>query len=191
MNRETWLTEAALRLEAELFKPLNKSLPEKWRVSWSWPASRASGKGKAGTIGQCFDPSASSDETSEMLISMSQDEPLEVLAILAHEMVHAIEGNDAGHGPKFRKTALAIGLTGKMTNTRPGEAFKHDVTPIIEKLGEYPHAALDLNKRKKQGTRMVKMQCNSCGYIARTTKTNITNYGPTICPCNHQPMETK
>ena len=34
-------------------------------------------------------------------------------------------------------------------------------------------------------------QCNSCGYIARTTKTNITNYGPTICPCNHQPMETK
>ena len=178
-------------MEAALFHPLNKSLPEKWRVSCSWPSSRASGKGKAGTSGQCFHPSASSDETSEMLISMSQDEPLEVLAILAHEMVHAIEGNDAGHGPKFRKTALAIGLTGKMTATRPSDAFKRDVTPIIEKLGEYPHAALDLNKRKKQGTRMVKMQCNSCGYIARTTKTNITNYGPTICPCNHQPMETK
>ena len=121
MNREEWLTAAAVEIEAALFAPLNKSMPAKWRVSCSWPSSRANGKNKAGTIGQCFDPSVSDDGTAEMLVSMSQDDPLEVAAILTHEMVHAVEGIEAGHGPAFRSTALKIGLTGKMTATRPGE----------------------------------------------------------------------
>ena len=191
MNRETWLTEAALRIEAALFHPLNKSLPEKWRVSCSWPSSRASGKNKSGTIGQCFDSALSDDSTVEMLVSMSQDEPQKVLAILAHEMVHAVEGTGAGHGPAFRSTALAIGLTGKMTATRASDAFKRDVAPIIEKLGEYPHGAVDINKRKKQGIRMIKAQCDDCGYTARVTRKWIEQTGAPLCPCNHQPMEVK
>ena len=191
MNRETWLTNAATELEAALFNPLGKSLPEKWRVSCSWPSSRANGKNKAGsTIGQCFSPLASDDKTTEIIVTMSQDDPLEVLAILAHETVHAVEGVEAGHGPKFKRTALGIGLEGKMTTTRPGEAFKQSATPILKRLGDYPHAALDINKnRKKQTTRMVKMECQDCGYIARTSRANIEKHGPTICPCNHQPMQ--
>jgi hypothetical protein len=188
MNREQWLTQAAQDLEAALFAPLNKSLPEKWRVSCSWPSSRASGKNAKGVIGQCFDPSASADGTAEMIISMSQDDPIEVLAILAHEMIHAIEGIQAGHGAPFKRTALAIGLTGKMTATIAGDAFKQSVAPIITDLGDYPHAAVDLTKRKKQTTRMVKMSCSDCGYIARTSRANIEKHGATICPCNLEPM---
>ena len=191
MNRETWLTEAARELEELLFQPLGKSLPSKWRVTCSWPSSRASAKNASGTIGQCFDPTASADNTAEMLVSMSQDDPMEVLAILAHEMVHAVEGTQAGHGPAFRKTALRIGLTGKMTATRPGDVFKRDALTIIEKLGAYPHAAVDLTKRKKQTTRMVKMECRDCGYIARTSRANIEKHGATICPCNHEPMDAE
>jgi hypothetical protein len=188
MNREHWLTQAAQDLEATLFAPLDKSLPEKWRVSCSWPSSRASGKNAKGVIGQCFDPLASADGTAEMIISMSQDDPLEVLAILAHEMVHAIEGIAAGHGAPFKRTALAIGLTGKMTATIAGDAFKQSVAPIITDLGDYPHAAVDLTKRKKQKTRMVKMSCSACGYIARTSRANIEKHGAALCPCNHAPM---
>mgnify|MGYP003627113384 CR=1 FL=1 len=188
MNRETWLTQAAQELETALFQPLGKSLPPKWRVSCSWPSSRASAKNASGTIGQCFDPAASADNTAEMLVSMSQDDPMEVLSILAHEMVHAIEGIAAGHGAVFKRTALAIGLTGKMTATKAGEVFKQSVTPIMINLGDYPHAAVDLTKRKKQTTRMVKMACGECGYIARTSRANIEKHGATICPCNHEPM---
>ena len=188
MNREQWLTQAAQDLETTLFAPLDKSLPTKWRVSCSWPSSRASGKNSKGTIGQCFYPSASADGTSEMLVSMSQDDPIEVLAILAHEMIHAIEGAAVGHGAPFKRTALAIGLTGKMTATIAGDAFKQSAQPIIDNLGDYPHAAIDLTKRKKQTTRMVKMLCGDCGYIARTSRANIEKHGATICPCNHEPM---
>jgi hypothetical protein len=73
MNREQWLTQAAQDLEAALFAPLNKSLPSKWRVSCSWPSSRASGKNAKGVIGQCFDPSASADGTAEMIISKPRE----------------------------------------------------------------------------------------------------------------------
>lgn len=191
MNREEWLTAAAVEIEAALFAPLNKSMPAKWRVSCSWPSSRAAGKNKAGTIGQCFDPSVSDDGTVEMLVSMSQDDPLEVAAILAHEMVHAVEGIEAGHGPAFRSTALAIGLTGKMTATVPGENFKRDVAPILDKLGEYPHAAVDISKRKKQTTRMIKVECGDCGYTARVTRKWIEQTGAPLCACNHEPMEVK
>ena len=191
MNREEWLTAAAVEIEAALFAPLNKSLPATWRGSCSWPSSRANGKNKAGTIGQCFEPSVSDDGTAEMLVSMSQDDPLEVAAILTHEMVHAVEGIEAGHGPAFRSTALKIGLTGKMTATRPGENFKRDVAPILEKLGPYPHAAVDISKRKKQTTRMIKVECGDCGYTARVTRKWIEQTGAPLCVCNHEPMEVK
>ena len=188
MNREEWLTAATFAIEAALFVPLNKSMPSKWRVACSWPSRRASAKGSSGTVGQCFDPGASADGTAEMLVSMSQDDPVEVLAILAHEMVHAIEGVAAGHGKAFKRTALAIGLEGKMTATVPGDAFKRAVRPILDRLGPYPHAAVDIAARKKQTTRMVKMMCRDCGYIARTSRANIETRGATICPCNSQPM---
>lgn len=191
MNREEWLTAAAVEIEEALFQPLNKSMPAKWRVSCSWPSSRAAGKNKTGTIGQCFDPSVSDDGTVEMIVSMSQDEPLEVAAILAHEMVHAVEGIEAGHGPAFRSTALAIGLTGKMTATVPGDAFKRDVAPILERLGPYPHAAVDISKRKKQSTRMIKVECSDCGYTARVSRKWIEETGTPLCACNHEPMEVK
>jgi len=188
MNREDWLTDAAVEIEAALFAPLGKSMPEKWRVACSWPSRRASAKGSTGTVGQCFDPGASADGTAEMLVSMSQDDPIEVLAILAHEMVHAIEGVAAGHGKAFKRTALAIGLEGPMKSTVPGDAFKHATAPILDRLGPYPHAAVDIAARKKQTTRMVKMTCGDCGYIARTSRANIEARGATICPCNGEPM---
>lgn len=184
MNREQWLTEAAIKMEAALFAPINKQMPAKWRVACSWPSSRANGKNKSGTVGQCFDPSISSDAYTEMIVTMSEDDPVEVLAILAHEMVHAVEGIAAGHGPKFRQTALAIGLTGKMTATDPGDDFKRDIKPILKALGDYPHGAVDINKnRKKQTTRMIKLECVDCGFIARASRSAIEQAGLPTCGC--------
>ncbi len=188
MNRESWLTQATLELERVVFAPIDKHLPDAWRVSCSWPSRRAAGPHQSGASGQCFDSSLSADATTELLVSMSQDNPVKVLAILAHEMIHAIEGCAAGHGAVFKRTALAIGLTGKMTATVAGDAFKQSIEPILETLGDYPHAAVDIRKRKRQSTRMIKMTCADCGYIARTSATNISSKGTTLCPCNHEPM---
>jgi hypothetical protein len=40
---------------------------------------------------------------------------------------------------------------------------------IVADLGVYPHAKVDPNARKKQGTRLLKLQCSDCGWTARVS----------------------
>ena len=58
---------------------------------------------------------------------------------------------------------------------------------IIDGLGVYPHAALDMSSRKTQGTRMLKASCPSCSYTVRlTAKWAFDSYGNPrlpVCPC--------
>lgn len=60
-------------------------------------------------------------------------------------------------------------------------------------LGEYPHSAINLLDRptKKQTTRMIKCECEDCGYVARTSNKWIEEAGAPLCPCNSEPMEIK
>ena len=120
--------------------------------------------------------------------SVIVDDINDVLAVLVHELVHAVVGNKAGHGPLFRKCALAVGLEGKMKSTTASPALKLRLNALAETLGVYPHGKLNLSGRKKQSTRMVKMECPRCGYIARTSQKNIDEHGPVICPCNGEAM---
>jgi hypothetical protein len=55
INREHWLTELALRLEP-MVQGHNKRMPKRWRISCSFPASRArpsAAKAKH-RIGECW-----------------------------------------------------------------------------------------------------------------------------------------
>lgn len=59
------------------------------------------------------------------------------------------------------------------------------LTELIEVNGPYPHAQLDpscTDGKKKQGTRMIKVVCPSCGYTVRTTAKWLEVGLPT-CPC--------
>ena len=41
---------------------------------------------------------------------------------------------------------------------------------IADALGPYPHATLNLSARKKQTTRMIKVECGDCDGVFRTTQ---------------------
>ena len=162
-NREYWLNSACRFIVREL-ESLGYSVP-RYRVTASFAAG---GGASLKAIGQCIYPEASEDNTTEILVSLTQAEPLDVAAVLCHELIHAALPG-AGHGPRFRRAALAMGLQGKMTATTAGDQFKAMIAPLLAELGEYPHAACDVSsQRKKQTTRMVKCQCH-CGYTVRTT----------------------
>ena len=174
-NREHWLNSACRFIVREL-ESLGYSVP-RYRVTASFAAG---GGASLKAIGQCIYPEASEDNTTEILVSLTQAEPLEVAAVLCHELIHAALPG-AGHGPHFRRAALAMGLTGKMTATVAGDEFKEMIAPLLAELGEYPHAACDVSsQRKKQTTRMVKCVCE-CGYTVRTTSKWIA-VGVPHCP---------
>jgi hypothetical protein len=145
-------------------------------------------------IGQCWDKSAASDKVAQLFVSPQvKDElaPQGVLSILVHEVVPGVVGNDQKHNKVFGKCARAVGLEGKLTETVAGAVLIDEMKSWMEKLGKYPHAALNPGKRptKKQTTRMVKCECSPCGYIARTSQKWIDKAGAPLCPCNKQPMK--
>ena len=184
MNREDWLGNLAFALEG-LFEERGAKLPA-YRVTCGFPSS--GGLSKLRTLGQCWSDQASADDTHELIVSMTIDDPMRVADILAHEMIHAAVGVEHGHKGPFRKLALAIGLAGPMTATVAGEAFKQRVSPWLDELGDYPHAKIDASTRKKQGTRLIKTECPHCGYTARVTRKWLA-VGAPICPVDQVELE--
>ena len=179
-TRETYLASATKHL-APLFVAQGYPLPSV-RASVGIPAG---GKGKKlKAIGQCWSHLASADDTTEIFICPSQSEPVAVLAILLHELIHAAVGLKCGHKGAFKRVAVALGLEGKMTATFPGVQLASDLAELSHTLGEYPHAALNtaLSGRKTQGTRMIKLVCDDCGWSCRTAQKNV-DAGLPVCHC--------
>ncbi len=140
-NRESWLNGVAGRLRPA-FAQLGAPLPDRLRIAIGFP----SGGQRAKATGECWDSTASADGTFEILIRPDLAEAdgvlaLSVAAALAHELVHAAVGIQAGKGPAFRRVALGIGLTGPMRATAPGPAFLALISPILDAVGPLPHAA--------------------------------------------------
>jgi predicted SprT family Zn-dependent metalloprotease len=189
-TREQWL-EAAVRLMVPLFEKGKYKVP-RVRVSCGWPSSRGlSSKRPAG--GECWAAESAGDSVAQVFISPRIYKPLGevgVLAILAHEVCHAVVGNKAKHGKVFKACATSIGLEGKMTSTTGGKEFLERAAGWVKDLGEYPHAELKPSQRptKKQTTRMVKCECKDCGYSIRTSRKWLEESGAVLCPCNKKPM---
>lgn len=168
-TREAWLNAACAKM-APWFDEAGKPLPSPVRVSIGFP-SRGALSLKRRTIGECWSVETSADQTAEIFISPLLDDVVEIAATLLHEMAHAVLGPKVGHKKPFAKLVFKLGLEGKATAPVAGEAFKSRVEPIIEALGPLPHAKLTpMVKQKKQGTRMIKCECEECGYTVRTTK---------------------
>lgn len=179
MTREEWLEAAILEL-SPAFKHLAAVDVPHVRVSVGWPGGRSN---RNKTIGQIWYGQTAADGVPQVFISPRLSDGIEVLATLAHELVHSIVP-DAKHGKAFGKIARAIGLEGKMTATYAGDALKKRLEAIIATIGAYPHAALSPHAvpGSKQSTRLLKAICEDCGYTIRVTKT-WADFGMPLCPC--------
>lgn len=195
--REQWLETAI-----ELMKPhFTESIPgvefPKVRVSVGWPG----GKSGPRTIGQCWPPLAATDNVSQIFISPVLDDPILVLATLAHELIHAIDEVKSGHKGAFGVMARAIGLEGRLTATVPGETLSAVLSTILEKLGAYPHAAIvaaggvqkpgdptrTITGAPSRNKSMQKVTCEESGYVARVSNKWLLEGTPS-CPCHNVPM---
>jgi len=140
-------------------------------------------KGKA--IGECWGAGASKDGTFEIFLHPGRADTAEVATTLTHELVHAAVGLDAKHGPRFRKAAVALGLTGKMTTTTHGPDWFAWAQPIIDEIGPLPHAALEGRVSSSRGpaqkNRHLKLTCNSCGISLRGTRKQIESVAYLQC----------
>lgn len=177
-TREGWLL-AATDAVRPMFEAVGVTLPEV-RVSVGWPGG--AGK-KNNVIGQCWSKASAKDKIANVFISPVLDDSVDVLATLVHELIHAADDCQSGHKGPFRKYALALGLTGKMTATVAGPELAATLREIAADLGKYPHGAMRTSAQPKGKGRMVKASCGDCGYIAYTTRKWLDDLGAPICPC--------
>src|ERR1700730_16482913 len=114
-TREGWLKAATSELRTH-FENSGYPLPEKIRFAIGFPSTGRKGN----RVGECWHSSTSADDHFEIFIRADQSDPVEVLGILVHELVHAVLPITAGHGKLYKAAALKIGLEGKMRHAMPG-----------------------------------------------------------------------
>lgn len=187
-TREEWLNAAIHRIQGKLFEPLELRLPEKLRASCGFCTGKA--------IGICVKPECADDGATHIFIDPSKNEPLEIISILVHEMVHAhcfCEGLDCGHKGKFKKIIRELGLAGKPTATflEPGSELEASCKGIAADLGEYPHAPVrKIKKETKPHAWISFVSTSDEEFIVRANKHTVKEKGP---PRDHngEPMVPK
>lgn len=152
-TREGWLKSAVALLDQKFFAANGYELPVGVKVACGPPSL-----GLPRAIGVCWDKACSDAEHHEIFISGTQAEPMRVLDILLHELIHACVGTKEGHKGRFRKLAKQFGLEGKMTATfvTEGTPLWEQLKEINDVLGPYPHAAMKrVMKPSRQPKRVV------------------------------------
>lgn len=176
-TREEWLTKGIDRLR-KIVSDAGYVEPGSIRVSvgWPWPHAKKA-------VACVWSRDCSADGTSEIFVSPILDDPVYILACLAHEIGHVLHPKVV-HKGEFKTYHKVIGLVGKVTQSQAGPELTEKLTLIADKLGPYPHAVLTPSeKEKKQTTRMLKLQCEQCGCIIRTTRQWIDEYSEVVWPC--------
>lgn len=180
-TREEWLVAATNDLRPR-FTAAGSPIPDVVRLSVGWPKGKR-GPRNARVLGECYPPSASADLTRAIFITPEIADAPTVLSTLVHELAHAALPAGTGHKRPFAALATALGLVGKPTSTTAGEDLAADLAELATRLGEYPHAVMTMVGVKKQGTRMLKVECGECGCILRMTAKWIEEAGIPTCGC--------
>ncbi len=71
-----------------------------------------------------------------------------------------------------------------MTATTPSDQLRNDLIALTDQIDQpYPHGEIHApSEERKQGSRMLKLQCPGCGYVIRTTRTWLEQ-GVAVCCC--------
>jgi len=205
-TREQWLYEIAKLVNKRLFKrrkirgfqvkPLDlKKVQFNMAYSPNQRVKAHAHKGgvdvKLGHIGQCHYDYKIGDEKfgTEIFITPNLTDPVQIVGVLIHEMIHAIT---KGHGHKgaFRHLAVDVGLEGRMTSTVVGDDLAKEIRGWIKTVGKLPHKRWIPRNGRKQTTRMLKVYCD-CGIIVRQSRTSMFKYGTPICPTCHNFMKVE
>lgn len=186
-NRETWLNLMTDKYIRPLFASKGYTIPQNVRMSCSLASGGIHTKKhqKRFTLGECYSPSMSSDDSIQIMIVPNLADSARVLDVLIHELCHATVGNKEGHNSVFGACARSVGLEGKMTSTRATEWLSAMIAEWIKVEGEYPHSIL-ATRYKKQTTRLHKCDCH-CGYTMRISSKWLKLATPR-CPLGHGDM---
>ena len=181
-TREAWLLAAIERLQP-LFATKGHTLPPV-KVSIGF----TSGGLRSNHIGQCWPTHLADDTVNHIFIVPSLGDPVEVLDVLVHELVHAVDDCLHHHGKEFKKIAKSVGLEGAMRSAHAGKLLRERLTTLAAELGPYPHGALHRAPKRPKGEPRPRARCKECGFEVPMLRRFLA-FGPPLCPQHKIEME--
>lgn len=154
--REWWLFEATKFL-LDMMQQAGEAVAPV-RVSCGWPSRGGMGTGKH-VIGQCFPQEMCGDGVSQIFISPRLADSIVVLGTLLHELIHAADRCEHGHGKQFSQPAKRLGLIGPPTATEVGPELAVILQGFVDRIGPYPHAPIAVQQKPKVGSRLRLYEC--------------------------------
>lgn len=147
--------------------------------------------------GVCYEKAQDIEKKNHIFIipdHCHQQDVVQLGSTTIHEMIHAVDNCQSGHGKAFRDMAVAIGfLTGKKPNGGSYSMRSTEASPKLirwikktaKKLGAFPQKKW-VHRGTKQSTRMIKLVCPDrnypCESIVRMSQKTL-NIGRPICGC--------
>jgi len=189
-TRETALTAAIDWILEDIIMPECEGMDKPpVRITIGWPKGS---RGARKIMATCHPRAHSSDGHNEIFVSPTVGDSLLILESVVHEAIHAMDDCASGHRGFFARTARRVGLEGKFTETVAGDELKEALQWWLDENGAIPVAAMDDSKRKKQGTRLLLINCAAeCGFKVRASSKVVRLWmeGETFCPaCGAQLM---
>lgn len=147
-----------------------------------------SGGLRSNHIGQCWSTRLADDALNHIFIVPSLGDPVEVLDVLVHELVHAVDDCLHHHGKEFKKIAKSVGLEGAMRSAHAGKVLRDRLTTLAAELGPYPHGALHRAPKRPKGEPRPRARCKECGFEVPMLRRFLA-FGPPLCPQHKTEME--
>jgi len=145
-EQQQYLDRAVKRLRNQFLA----EAPEPLLVTYGFPSMNALSSRKR-RLGECWH-SGAEPEGYKALIFISPvlwTDPVEVLATLLHEMIHAAEPK-GGHKAPFSRLARRCGFTQPWTRTPMGPELRDKLCTLAVSMGEFPAAGIRV-KMKPRG----------------------------------------
>lgn len=180
-TREEWLRSAVDLINEKIFN--NEFEIEQYQVSMALLGGKKLGdtimpyQGEDVGLDDFFPPTIHIDEKIK--------ESNMIVAVLAHEMIHAF-GDVHGHGKAFAKYAAPVGFEKPFSQININETLGSLCREISKELGTWPGKPLAVHpKEKKPKNFSGVLFCPECGYELRVSETmfNKHNQGLPTCPC--------
>lgn len=165
MNREQWLAAFANAARPHIARSIANGGDEEPAIRLSCGFAPTTNRKRSDAA--VVPPTASEDFTAEVFISPTIDQADAVARHIIPLLAIAQAGN-------WRNQAPAVAA--------PLAELPAFAQPILERLGAYPHARLNITRAPKQTTRLIKVHCVADGYIARVSRTTLITLGAPICP---------
>ena len=177
INREQWLNRATTVFRCE-WKKLGVAVPTDVQVACGFPG----GGNVLRRIGECWPRKRSKAGVNQVFINPTQSASRLVLGILGHELLHAVDDCKSGHGAVFNRNSKKVGYSGGKHSLPSTIDAQRLVEVIIAKLGEYPHSALNADKKKqKKSDGLQKYECEVCADVLYTTSKKAEMFGAPCC----------